>query len=52
MPQLAILSLAILVYALVAIRLDRFSISGPIVLVTLGMLLGPAGVGAVTAPAN
>ena len=52
MPQLALLALAILVYALIAVRLDRLSISGPIVLVTVGALLGPAGVGAVTAPAT
>ena len=50
-PQIALLALAILVYTLTAARLDRLSISGPIVLVTVGALLGPAGVGAVTAPA-
>ena len=52
MPQLALVALAILAYALTAVRLDRLSISGPIVLVTVGALLGPAGVGAVTAPAT
>ena len=52
MPQLAIVALAILVYTLIAVRLDRMSISGPIVLVTVGALLGPAGVGAITAPAT
>ena len=52
MPQLALLALAILAYALIAVRLDRWSISGPIVLVTVGALLGPSGVGAVTAPAT
>jgi NhaP-type Na+/H+ or K+/H+ antiporter len=51
-PQLALLTLAILAYALTAVRLGRLSISGPIVLVTVGALLGPAGVGAVTAPAT
>ena len=52
MPQLALLALAIFAYALTAVRLDRLSISGPIVLVTVGALVGPAGVGAVTAPAT
>ena len=52
MPQLALLALAILAYTLTAARLDRLSISGPIILVTVGALLGPAGVGAVTAPGN
>ena len=41
-----------LAYALTAVRLDRLSISGPVVLVTVGALLGPAGVGVVTAPAT
>jgi NhaP-type Na+/H+ or K+/H+ antiporter len=50
-PQIALLALAILVYTLTAARLDRLSISGPIVLVTVGALLGPAGVGVVEAPA-
>ena len=52
MPQLAIIALAILAFALTAVRLDRLSISGPVVLVTAGALLGPAGVGALTAPAT
>ncbi len=52
MPQLALVALAILAYALTAVRLDRLSISGPAVLVAVGALLGPAGVGAVTAPAT
>ena len=52
MPQLALIALAILTYALTAVRLDRLSISGPVVLVVVGTLLGPAGVGAVTAPAT
>ena len=52
MPQLAFVALAILGYALTAVRLDRLSISGPVVLVTVGALLGPAGVGAVSAPAT
>ena len=51
MPQIALLALAILAYTLTAARLDRLSISGPIVLVTVGALLGPAGVGALAAPA-
>ena len=50
MPQLALVALAILAYALIAVRLDRLSISGPMVLLTVGVLLGPAGIGAVTAP--
>ena len=45
-------SRSILAYTLIAVRLDRLSISGPIVLVTVGALLGPSGVGAVTAPAT
>jgi NhaP-type Na+/H+ or K+/H+ antiporter len=49
--QIALLALAILAYTLTAARLDRLSISGPIVLVTVGALLGPAGVGALAAPA-
>lgn len=52
MPQLALAALAILAYALTAVRLDRWSISGPMVLVTVGVLLGPAGVGALTGPAT
>ena len=52
MPQLALVALAILAYALTAVRLDRLSISGPLVLVAVGALLGPAGIGALTAPAT
>ncbi len=52
MPQLALVALAILAYALTAVRLDRLSISGPLVLVAVGVVLGPAGVGALTAPAT
>jgi NhaP-type Na+/H+ or K+/H+ antiporter len=51
-PQLALVALAILAYALTAVRLDRLSISGPLVLVAVGALLGPAGIGALTAPAT
>ena len=52
MTQLALVAFSILAYTLIAVRLDRLSISGPIVLVTVGALLGPSGVGAVTAPAT
>ncbi len=52
MPELALIALLILAYTLVAVRLDRLSISGPIVLVTAGALIGPAGVGAIDAPAT
>ena len=52
MPEVALAALVVLAYALTAVRLDRLSISGPIVLVTAGILLGPAGIGAVTAPAT
>ena len=52
MTQLALVALAILAYALAAVRLDRLSISGPIVLVTVGAVLGPAGIGAIIAPAS
>ena len=52
MPQLAIIAFVILGYTLVAVRLDRLSISGPMVLVTVGILLGPADLGAISAPAD
>ena len=52
MPELALVALLILAYTLVAVRLDRLSISGPILLVTAGALIGPAGIGAVDAPAT
>jgi NhaP-type Na+/H+ or K+/H+ antiporter len=52
LPELAILAVVVLAYTLVAARLDRFSISAPIVLVTAGALLGPAGLHAVEAPAT
>jgi len=51
-PQLALVALAILTYALIAVRLDRVSISGPVFLVAVGALLGPAGIGEVTGPAT
>jgi sodium/hydrogen antiporter len=50
--ELALVALVVFAYALTAVRLDRMSISGPIVLVAAGALLGPAGIGAVTAPAS
>ncbi len=50
MPQIAIIALVILGYTLLAARLDRLSVSGPMVLVTIGALLGPSVVGAVAAP--
>lgn len=52
MPELALVALAILSYTLLAVRLDRWSISGPMVLVTAGAIIGPAGVGAVSTPAS
>ena len=52
MPQLALVALVILAYALTAVRLGRLSISGPIVLVSVGALIGPSGIDAVTAPAT
>ena len=52
MPELAILAIVILGYTIVAARLDRHSISGPIVLVTAGALLGPAGLDAIETPAT
>ena len=52
MSQLALVAIVILGYTLVAVRLDRLSIGGPIVLVTVGAALGPAGIGAVGAPAT
>jgi NhaP-type Na+/H+ or K+/H+ antiporter len=51
-PQLALIALVVLGYTLVAVRLDQSSISGPIVLVTAGVILGPAGIGVVAAPAT
>lgn len=52
MPELAILAVVVFAYTVVAARLDRFSISAPIALVTAGALLGPAGIHAVEAPAT
>ena len=52
MPELALVALLILAYTLVAVRLDRLSISAPILLVTAGALIGPAGIGVVDAPAT
>ena len=40
----------ILGYTFLAARLDRLSISGPMVLVTIGAILGPAGIGEIGAP--
>ena len=50
MPQIAIVALVILGYTVLAARLDRLSISGPMILVTIGAVLGPSGVGALAAP--
>ena len=50
MPQIAIAALVILGYTLLAARLDRLSVSGPMILVTIGAVLGPSGVGAFAAP--
>jgi NhaP-type Na+/H+ or K+/H+ antiporter len=52
LSQIALIALVILVYALLAARLDRRSISGPIVLVTVGAIIGPAGFALVQAPAT
>lgn len=52
MFQIALIAMVILAYALVAARLDRRSISGPIVLVTVGAVIGPAGLALVEAPAT
>jgi len=43
--QLAILALFILLYSLVAGRIERSIVSGPIVFVTAGFLMGPMGLG-------
>jgi len=43
--ELAILALFIFVYSLVAGRIERSAISGPMVFVTAGFLLGPFGLG-------
>jgi NhaP-type Na+/H+ or K+/H+ antiporter len=43
--QLAILALFIFVYSLVAGRIERSAISGPMVFVTAGFLMGPFGLG-------
>ena len=48
MPELALVAFLILAYTLIAVRLDRLSISAPILLVTAGAILGPAGIGAST----
>ena len=50
MPQIAIVALIILGYTLLAARLDRLSVSGPMILVAIGAVLGPSGVGAFAAP--
>ena len=50
MPQIAIVALVILGYTLLAARLDRLSVSGPMILVTIGAVLGPSGFGAFAAP--
>ena len=52
MAQIAIVALVILGYTLLAARLDRLSVSGPMILVTIGAVLGPQGVGAFRAPAT
>ena len=50
MPQIAIVALVILGYTVLAARLDRLSVSGPMILVTMGAVLGPSGAGAFAAP--
>ncbi len=44
MIELALVALLFAAYALVAVRLDRWSVSGPMALVATGALLGPAAV--------
>jgi NhaP-type Na+/H+ or K+/H+ antiporter len=48
----AILAALIALYAVVAGKLARWSISGPMVFVTLGFLLGPRALGLLTLPAQ
>ena len=43
--ELAILALFIFIYSLVAGRVERSVISGPMVFVTVGFLIGPSGIG-------
>ncbi|HKO25497.1 MAG TPA: cation:proton antiporter, partial [Chloroflexota bacterium] len=45
MPGLAILCVLIVLYGAVALRLERWSISMPMVFVAVGFLLGPGGTG-------
>ena len=45
-PQIAIVAFVILGYTLLAAGLDRLSVSGSMILVTIGAVLGPSGVGA------
>ena len=44
-PELAILALFIFVYSMVAGRIERSAISGPMVFVVAGFLMGPFGIG-------
>ena len=50
MPEIAIVVLVMLGYTLLAARLDRLWVSGPMILVTIGAVLGPSGIGLVAAP--
>ena len=43
--ELAILALFIFLYSMVAGRIERSSISGPMVFVVVGFLMGPFGLG-------
>ena len=43
--ELAILASFVFIYSLVAGRLEKTSISGPIIFVVVGLLLGPVGLG-------
>lgn len=52
MSQLALIALVLLGYTLIAVRLERLSITAPMLLVTVGAILGPAALGAVSAPAT
>lgn len=43
--ELAILALFILLYSLIAGRIEKFAVSGPIVFVSAGLFMGPLGMG-------
>ena len=43
--ELAILALFVFLYSLIAGRIERSAVSGPIVLVAAGIIMGPVAVG-------